>query len=246
MQALGLEGSNPVKTPGEAGRKGDEAENQELGKREAREFRGIAARATYLAQDRIDMQYAVKELSRGMAKPSEADMRRAKRLGRYLVGKARVVTEYPWQSPTEKIEGYSDTDWAGCQRTAKSTSSGVLMRGRHFLRSWRSIQKCVTLSSGEAELMAAVRASTEVLGIFQLASDWGEDQLIGEVLVDSTAALGMVKRRGCGKLRHVRVGDLWIQAKQEEGDLQFSNVKGEDNPADVGTRGKMQEAHGIC
>ena len=103
VQALGLEDANPVKTPGEEGRKGvDEEEDREFGKQEAREFRGIAARANYLAQDRIDIQYAVKELSRGMARPNGADLRRAKRLGRYLLGKARVVTEYQWQSHVEK------------------------------------------------------------------------------------------------------------------------------------------------
>ena len=70
----------------------------------------------------------------------------------------------------------------------------------------------------------------------QLASDWGEVNLTGEVLVDSSAALGTIKRRGCGKLRHVRVGDLWIQEKQESGDLKFRKVEGEANPADAGTK----------
>ena len=60
--------------------------------------------------------------------------------------------------------------------------------------------------------------------------------MVGEVLVDSSAALGTVRRKGCGKLRHVRVGDLWIQEKQESGDLKYSKVNGEANPADVGTK----------
>ena len=176
-----------------------------------------------------------------MANPSAADLSRAKRLGRYLVGRTRVVTEYQWQSPTEKIEGCSDSNWAGCRKTAKSTSSGVIMRGRHFLRSWSNTQKCVTLSSGEAELMADVRASTEVIGMLQLARDWGEEELIGEVLVDSAAALGTIRRRGCGKLRHVRVGDLWIQERQSNGDLMYSKVDSNSNPADVGTKYLAEE-----
>lgn len=42
-----------------------------------------------------------------------------------------------------------------------------------------------------------------------MAADWGED-LEGDVLVDASAALGVVNRKGSGKLRHVRVGQLWV------------------------------------
>ena len=42
-------------------------------------------------------------------------------------------------------------------------------------------------------------------------------------------------RKGNGKLRHVRVGMLWIQEKVEEGALEVRKVLGEDNPADLMT-----------
>ena len=58
----------------------------------------------------------------------------------------------------------------------------------------------------------------------------------GTVHVDSTAAIGVVSRRGCGKLRHVRIGDLWIQEKVEEGELGIKKVHGEWNPADMMTK----------
>ena len=37
-------------------------------------------------------------------------------------------------------------------------------------------------------------------------------------------------------MRHVRVGQLWIQEKQEEGELEFTKVQGELNPADMMTK----------
>ena len=154
----------------------------------------MTARANYLAQDRIDIQYAVKELSRAMSVPTVGDWKDLKRLGRYLVGKPRVVTIYPWQEEVRGFTGYSDSDWAGCKKTAKSTSGGVIQRGSHYIRNWSSTQKCVTLSSGEAELIAMVRASTGIIGMIQLAADWGL-QMEGEILADSAAALGVVKRR---------------------------------------------------
>ena len=55
-------------------------------------------------------------------------------------------------------------------------------------------------------------------------------------MVDSTAALGVVNRKGAGKLRHVRVGQLWIQQKQENEELHYRKVKGTENPADALTK----------
>ena len=55
-------------------------------------------RATnYLSQDRSDIAYEVKELSRGMAKPTEGDWGKAKRLGRYLRGRPRVIVRFPYR-----------------------------------------------------------------------------------------------------------------------------------------------------
>ena len=113
------------------------------------------------------------------------------------------------------------------------------MRGGHCLKSWSSTQKNITLSSGEAELVAAVKMSTELLGVMQLAQEWGM-VMEGRVYVDSSAALGAVARRGCGKMRHVKIGMLWIQEKAEEGELVYNKVSGEYNPADLMTKALTQ------
>ena len=55
-------------------------------------------------------------------------------------------------------------------------------------------------------------------------------------MVDSSAAVGIANRKGNGKLRHVRVGQLWIQGKVEDEELDISKVNGEDNPADMMTK----------
>ena len=70
-------------TPGENDARGQEEENEvELGPEEATNYRSIAARANYLSADRPDMMYAVKELCRGMAKPTRGHWLKLKRLGR--------------------------------------------------------------------------------------------------------------------------------------------------------------------
>ena len=64
----------------------------------------------------------------------------------------------------EDLDIYTDTDWAGCGRTRKSTSGGLVMFGRHCLKHWASTQASVTLSSGEAEFHGLVKGAAVALG----------------------------------------------------------------------------------
>merc|ERR1712051_1119155 len=156
-----------------------------------------------LSADRTDLQYAVKECCRGMANPEVRHWEGLKRIGRYLVGRPRAVWRYGWQDPAH-VQTYTDSDFAGCRRTSRSTSGGIIMRGGHHIKSWASTQKMVTLSSAEAELAACIKASSETIGILQLVESLGR-RIEGEVFVGSAAALGVVDRKGNGKLRHIRV-----------------------------------------
>ena len=92
---------------------------------------------------------------------------------------------------------YSDSDWAGCKTTGKSTSGGVIAIGSHVIKAWSRTQKTVALSSGEAELTALVKGTCEALGVQAILKDWGNDIAIN-VFADSSAALGVVRRKGAG------------------------------------------------
>ena len=54
-------------------------------------FRGAAARASFLAADRLDCQFGAKAICRWMSKPTEAAWQALKRLCRYLVGLRQEV-----------------------------------------------------------------------------------------------------------------------------------------------------------
>ena len=110
------------------------------------------------------------------------------------------------------------------------------MASINFLKSWSSTHKFITLSSAEAELVAAVKMSTEIIGMTQLADDRGI-ACRGRVHVDPNAAIRIAHRCGNGKLRHVHVGNLWIQERVEEGDLKLEKIGGTWNPADALTKG---------
>ena len=89
VQELALTGANGVTTPG---KEEEPPENDpELSAADTTRFRALAARANYLSADRPDLMYAVKELCRGMAKPTQWYWRKLKHLGRYLIGHGRTV-----------------------------------------------------------------------------------------------------------------------------------------------------------
>ncbi len=97
-------------------------------------YKSIVARCNYLALDRSDIQYAVKDCARGMSKPTNRYYLKLKRIGRYLKHRPRAVIEYRWQSETRELRIYTDANWAGDKRTRKSTSGGAIFIGNHFIK----------------------------------------------------------------------------------------------------------------
>ena len=53
---------------------------------------------------------------------------------------------------------------------------------------------------------------------------------------DSTAAIGICRRRGLGKIRHLATADLWIQDRLRSKDLSLVKVLSADNIADMLTK----------
>ena len=88
-----------------------------------------------------------------------------------------------------KLSLWTDTDYAGCRETRKSTSGGLVQYGNHMLKFWSSTQKVIALSSGEAEYYGIVRGSAEAIGARSTLGDLGIEVGI-KVKEDSTAAKG--------------------------------------------------------
>ena len=70
----------------------------------------------------------------------------------------------------------------------------------------------MALSSGEAELSGIVKGSTQAIGLKSVAADLGTSYDLN-LYTDATAAIGSRRRRGLGKIKHLSVGDLWVQDK---------------------------------
>ena len=68
---------------------------QELDRETAWKYRSIVARGKFLAQDRPDTRYTVKELCREMSGPKMRSWAALKKLCRYLWGVPRMVQRVP-------------------------------------------------------------------------------------------------------------------------------------------------------
>ena len=61
------------------------------------------------------------------------------------------------------------------------------------------------------------------------------------VHTDASASIGIIKRQGLGKLRHIQVRDLWLQQEVKEKKLSVHKVDTKVNPADLGTKSLTSE-----
>ena len=203
-------------------------------------YRALSARMLYLSMDRPEIAYAAKELCRHFAHPTKTGVEALKRAARFLVGLPRLVWNFPFQRPTDDMTVYVDTDFGGCQTTRRSTSGGIAMRGKHPIKHWSLTQTTIALSSGEAELGGICRGASIALGLQSLAADLGIKTNI-KMYTDATAAIGICRRRGLGKVRHLHVSDLWIQDRLKRGDFTLTKVAGSENPADLLTKHVSRE-----
>ena len=89
----------------------------------------------YLGQNRSDIQFAVEELGKYLASPTQDSWVKLKRLLRYLKTNPRFRLMYSYQDKPDMIRAWTDSDFAGCVKSRKSTSAGVIMFGGHMIKS---------------------------------------------------------------------------------------------------------------
>ena len=90
------------------------------------------------------------------------------------------------------------------------------MYGSCCVKHWAKTQSTIALSSGEAELGGIAYGMAQSLGLQSILRDLGMDLKI-RVHSDATAAIGIAKRRGLGRIRHLQTADLWVQENIRSG-----------------------------
>ena len=109
------------------------------------------------------------------------------------------------------------------------------MIGQCLVKHWLKTQTTISLSSGEAELHGIAMGCAQALGLQSLLRDLGWEMKI-RVLSDATAAIGIARRKGLGKIRHLDCTDLWVQDKVRSKAIELAKVLGTENVADVLTK----------
>ena len=108
------------------------------------------------------------------------------------------------------------------------------MLGGCIVNHWSKTQTTISLSSGEAELHGIAQGIAQALGLQSLMRDLGWSIKV-RVLSDATAAIGIARCKGLGKIRHLDTTDLWIQDKIRSKQVVLDKVLGSENPADMFT-----------
>ena len=234
VRELGLENGNTVQTPA-APSAAEEEESEALDQVQNHRYRSQVARCLFLSQDRADITFIVNELCQTVSNPTQLSLAKLKRLTRYLKRERQWGQVFKYEKAVAEVTMFTDSDWAGCKETRKSSSAGVAMSGAHALKAYTRKQKIIARSSAEAELYAAALGASELKGIISLMRDLGQDKK-PVLTIDAKATEHILHRQGIGKLKHIDVAYLWIQDEVRSRRLQVRRVKSEDNIADLGTK----------
>ena len=172
-----------------------------LGKAEAKEFRGLAARLNFMSLDCPDIQFPIEQSSRDMGSPTVGSWKNVKKVARYLVGREKVVWKFEWQDEVGYCGLWTDSDWGGDRKDRKSTSGGLWMLGGHSIKTWSSTQGAYALSSAEAEFYAIIDGVTRAKGLLNPVKELRFRDLSNVVCLgtDSSAAKSFVCRTGLSK-----------------------------------------------
>ena len=108
-----------------------------------------------------DIMCAVGQLSQFLNKLTSKHLLTAKRILCYLKGTINLSIRY--RHPATSLTGFSDADWAGNLDTRRSTTGYIIILNNSTV-AWRSQhQPAVTLSTMEAEYMALMEATKELV-----------------------------------------------------------------------------------
>ena len=170
-----------------------------------------------------------------MSSPTVGGQLRIKRALRFLKSQPTCMWNFPWQSLPSRLTAYSDSDWASCPYSRRSTSGGGgVMLGFHLLTCWSRTQSSVALSSGEAELNAMLKTECEGLGLKYLLEEIGVTLGL-HIRGDSAASHGTLHRLESGRIKHLHTRQLWLQGHVYSGEISIEKIPRAQNWADVMT-----------
>ena len=193
------------------------------------------------------MAFATKERARALASPTNAGMIALRHLVRYYRTTSDLELRIQPKTRTRvsegepellSVEAYSDSDWAGCRDTRRSTSGGMIYFEGAVLSFWSRTQTTIAPSSCEAELYAINMATIEeALNVKSTIEELIKNCKTNITYTDSSSAKSITSRRGVTrKTKHIELRQLFVQDLVANGTLQVTKVGTLCTPADIFTK----------
>ena len=218
----------------------------------AAEYRSLVGIAMYLAQERFDLQYATKTLASHLQQPTQSAWNALGRLVGYLrfsedfclkmeqskKGTTFMEAQLKQHHEREKntLEVSTDSDWSG-SGDMKSTSSAVHVMNGIFIHSTSRSQKCISLSSTEAEWYAASAGVCDAYYLQHIVEFVINSSCNVLILHTDNSAVRMLSLKfGVGRLRHIRGRLLWLQQKMSSHELDIRQIPTLQNVSDMNTK----------
>ena len=196
---------------------------------------------------RPDIAFAITALSRYNEAPLQMHLTAAKRVLRYLKTTVNHQLHLGYKEQPV-LEGFTDSDWAGCKDKRKSTSGYVFFSYGGPI-SWQAKgQTVVALSTLEAEYIACSNAVREAIWLRRLLSDIeGRKEEIMEPVemrCDNQGALKLIETGVLkSKTKHIDIKFHHTHDEQKQGRVRFRYVTSKENPADLFTKALNRPRH---
>eukprot|EP00435_Cladocopium_sp_Y103_P052141 s939_g16.t1 len=225
---------------------------------EVKLYRSCVGTLLYVSGDRPDVQYLIKELASKLQSPTRGAMTTLKNLIGYMYATrdfhlcmdgtnpsrsfrhraAGLATgpEYVDGDNIWLLEVATDSDWNGQKETRSSTSCGMVFLGGIWIFGYSRTQKHITLSSTKAEYVALVSGASEGLFLKAIIQHLVLGPVELKVMGDNTSSISIAMREGVSRIKHLDGRLLWLQQRQQRGELQLRRVDTLTNPSDLGTK----------
>ncbi|KAK2442749.1 putative mitochondrial protein [Trifolium repens] len=206
-------------------------------------FKQIVGSLMYLTATRPDIMFAVCLISRYMEKPTDEHLLAAKKVLRYVKGTVEFGVQYLKNGEPELL-GYTDSDYAGDIDDRKSTSGYVFMLGAGAI-SWSSKkQPVVTLSTTEAEFIAAASCACQAVWMRRILDKLGYPQDKRTlILCDNSSTIKLSKNPVMhGKSKHIDIRFHFLRDLVKEGIVELQHCNTQDQVSDIMTKPLKREA----
>lgn len=238
LEKCSMMNAKPVKTPMAEDKTSDAQSRDRQNPEFKTRFREMVGSLLYLTnKTRPDLAYAVNHCCRRMEEPTSKDWENIKRILKYLVDKKTHGISFKAGTRELNLTAYSDSDFAGDPTTRKSTTGYIVMLNNNPINWCSRKQPIVSLSSTEAEYIAAADCVKEVLYLKSVVKELTEEEVKVTLKVDNQSAITLMRTGQFNKRsKHIDVRYHFINEKIEDGQIEVEYCATEDQVADIFTK----------